>query len=94
MQNIAGQTQLCKLEAKPIGNIVYALVYKHTGLDHKHIRITNGYKEVRPSNEPIECKQGDKLEVKLRILGGGRESNIIDSYEDKRLIENVNSNTN
>ena len=94
MQSIDGQTQLCKLEVQPNGNTIYELVYKYTGLDHKHIRITKGYKEVRTSNEPVECKQGDKIEVKIRILGGGRESNIIDNYEEKRLIENVNSKAN
>ena len=82
MQTIDGQTQLCMIEKKPTGNAIYALVYKYTWIEHKHIRITKGYKEVRPSSEPIECIQGDKLEVKLRILGGGRVSNIIDSYGD------------
>ena len=94
MQNIDGQTQICKIEKKPTGNAIYALVYKFTGIEHKHIRITKGYKEVRQSSEPIECIQGDKLEVKLRILGGGRESSIIDSYGDKRKIANLNSNAN
>ena len=84
MQTLDGQTQLCKLDKESNGIAVHALVNKYTGIEHKHLRITNGYKEIKPSREPIECKQGEKLVVKLRILGGGRESNTIDSEPSKR----------
>ena len=54
---------------------MHTLIHNQTGIASKHLRITRGYKEINPTSASIGCKQGDKLEVKLRILGGGRNSN-------------------
>ena len=56
------------------GAALYDLVQLHTGISHKQLRITKGYTEIHPSSETIDIRHGEKLEVKLKILGGGRNN--------------------
>ena len=76
------------------GHTLHTLIHTQTGIEYKHLRITRGYKEIQPTSDSIGCKQGDKLEVKLRILGGGRNSNDYTHAENKGNSLSMNRGTN
>ena len=56
MQTLDGHTQIQKLDKEINGLTLHTLVHNYTGIDHKHLRITNGYHEIQPTREAIECK--------------------------------------
>ena len=57
------------------------MIQCYTGIDRKHLRITSGYKEICPTKQTLYWKQGDKLEVKLKLLGGGREVELLNEIQ-------------
>ena len=81
------------IENKINGATLYDLIHLHTGIYRQYLRITKGYTEIQPSRDIIDIKQGDKLEVKLRILGGGRVNNEKDRELNKGLDQSHNKIT-
>ena len=59
------------------GHTVHEVVHRYTGIERKHLRITKGCKEIYPTNWSTHWQQNDKLEVKLKLMGGGRDAKTI-----------------
>ena len=56
------------------GSTLYDQIQYHTGIKRNLLRITNGYHDIHPTKQAIQWEQGNKLEIKMRLLGGGREA--------------------
>ena len=56
------------------GERLHDLIQSHTGIKRNHLRITNGYREIHPTKEIENWKIGEQFTIKLRILGGARDT--------------------
>ena len=56
------------------GDEIFDLIKGDTGIDKEHLRITCGYKEIKPYDQTYKLNDEELLLTKLRLLGGSASS--------------------
>ena len=70
------------------GTEIFDLIERNTRIDKEHLRITSGYKELKPYNQTYKFNNEESLLIKLRLLGGSALSEGITKTAEDSIVDN------
>ena len=70
------------------GAEIFDLIEGDTGIDKEHLRITSGYKEIKPYGQTYKLNDEELLLIKLRLLGGSASSERNTESTENSTIDN------